>query len=296
MENKNHGVLLGNRETDWGFAGAASQIVYKEELPSGDWTLYLPEGSSQWFTNGFDALDCVSESATNIISALYHFKTGVKKKFSPRFTAVMSGTTKQGNYLWKVGDSIRKDGVVEISFWSPIDNPTWDTYYIPPTIEIINKAKEFLKDWEVQYEVIDFTRESLLKHIKQSPLQVVIPGHAVMNFLTTDQIYKYFDSYNPWIKERSEGFVFAQKYILNKKTMYTLYKDPLAIKEIYAVLGNTKHHIGTYPTLENGKRLGKWEFSTVNDIPFADTTAFANMVQGDEMVYLPEQIVFTPHD
>ena len=289
--NENKGVLLGNRETDWGFAGAASQIVYKEELPSGDWTPYLPLEEWQWSPVGFDTMACVSFSALNVIEALYFFKTGFRRNFSDRFTATLSGTMPTGNYLWKVGDSIRKDGLVDESDWQFVKNPTWEKYYVMPPIEIINKAKEFLKEWEVQYEVIDFSRESLLKHIRQAPLQVVIPGHAVMNFLTTDQIYRYFDTYSPFIKDRPEGFVFAQKYVLlpiTKKYMYSLVKNPLKTSEIYAVIGTTKRHIGNYYTLSQGNGV-EWSFVSTNDIPFADEAAFAALTEGAE-------IIFTPHD
>ena len=74
MEDKNHGVLLGNRETDWGFAGAASQIVYKEELPSGDWTPYLPLEEWQWSNIGWDSMACVSFSATSVIETILNHK------------------------------------------------------------------------------------------------------------------------------------------------------------------------------------------------------------------------------
>lgn len=89
------------------------------------------------------------------------------------------------------------------------------------------------------------------------------------------------------------GYIDPMPFI---KPMYTLYKDPLAIKEIYAVEGITKHHIATYPTLVAGKRLGKWDFATVTEIPFADITTFANLTEGDEKVLSPEQIIDTPRD
>lgn len=285
---KNYGVILGSREGDW-IAGGISGITYEEVLPSGDWTPYLPLEEWQWHTIGFDTMACVSFSALNVLETLYFFKTGVRRNFSDRFTAIMSGTMKIGNYLWKVGDSIRKDGLVDEADYPMIDNPTWDTYYVTPPIEVINKAKEFLKEWEVHYEVIDFTRESLLKHIKQAPIQVVIPGHAVMNFLTTDQIYKYFDSYAPFQKDRPEGFIFAQKYVLlpiTNKPMYTLYKDPLKTSEIYAFGNGYKRHIANLYTIRKGK--GKeWEYENEGTIPFADMAVFANIPEAEEICFLP---------
>ena len=69
---------------------------------------------------------------------------------------------------------------------------------------------------------------------------------------------------------------------------YTLYKNPLKTSEIYAVIGTTKRHIANYFTLSQGKGV-EWDYSTTNDIPFADVTAFAALTEGAE-------IVFTPHD
>ena len=60
----------------------------------------------------------------------------------------------------------------------------------------------------------------MLYHLKQSPIQVVIPGHAVdLIFITPEQVNRYFDSYPPYIKERTDGFVSALKYVLRKKVL-----------------------------------------------------------------------------
>jgi len=146
---KNKGIILGNRQGDWGFAGAESQIVYEVVNPSGDWTPYLPPGEWQWNPIGFDTQACVTFSALNIIETLIFFHTGVRKNYSDRFTAVMSGTTPTGNYMWKVGDSIRKDGLVAEERWPAIENPTWDTYYSAPPIDVINEAKLYVTGEEL---------------------------------------------------------------------------------------------------------------------------------------------------
>jgi len=214
----NHGVILGQRDTDY----IAGTLPYEIVNPTGDWTPYLPLGEYQRLPSySFDTMACVTFSALNIIETLYFFNTGVRRNFSDRFTARMSGTTQDGNWQWKVADSIRKAGIVDEELWPAPTSPstTWGEYYSVPTIEVVNKALEFKNDWEVTYEFIDFTRESLLYHLKQAPIQVIIPGHAVMNFLTTDQVYKYFDSYSPFVKERVEPFVYAMKLILTKKSM-----------------------------------------------------------------------------
>lgn len=213
----NKGVILGQRDTDW----VAGAIPFEELNPSGDWTAWLPPGEWQ-YVNNFDLMACVTFSALNCIETVYHFRTGYKLNFSDRFTAYMSGTTTNGNWLWKVGDSIRKDGVVLEAKWPTPQNATWENYYVNPPLDVINEAKTFLNDWTINYEFIDFSKESLLKHLKHSPIQVVIPGHAVMLFASTQQVNKYFDSYEPFIKERTEGFASALKYVMTPKTMQTL--------------------------------------------------------------------------
>jgi len=199
---ENTGIILGQRKDDW----IAGSIPYKVLNSSGDWTEYLPPGEWQRIKDK-ETMACVSFSALNIIETLYYFYTGERRNFSDRFTACMSGTTRRGNYLWKVGDSIRRDGLVNEEDWPVPEDMSWESYYETPPIEVIDKGKEFLKDWTINYEIIKFTRKSLMHHLKQSPIQVVIPGHAIMNFLTNKDIYKYFDSYSPFVKEYKDNFI-----------------------------------------------------------------------------------------
>lgn len=227
-EIKNFGVIEGQRDTDF----IAGTLPYEVRNPSGDWTPYLPPG--EWQTNHVvDTMACVTFSALNSIEGQYKLLTGVHREFADRFTAKMSGTTNLGNYLYKVGDSIRKDGLVNQEVWpSPLDY-TWDSYYeeIPQFIKV--KGLEFLDEFSVAYEFIDFTKDSLIYHLKQSPIQVVIPGHAVLNFLTTQQVIKYFDSYEPFIKE-TQQISSALKYVLTRKTKM-LTKEQ--VHRLYALWG-----------------------------------------------------------
>ena len=213
---RNLGVIMGQRDSDY----VGGTLPYEVVNPSGDWTPYLPPG--EWQHPGLlETMACVSFSGLNVLETLHYFHTGERRNFSDRFTAKMSGTTPQGNWLWKVGDSIRKDGLIEEEFWPTEANPTWESYYATPPMEVVNKAKDFLIPWKVQYEFIDFTRESLLYHLKQSPIQVVFPSHAVMNFNTTESVYRYFDSYSPFVKERQADFSSALKYVLRRNDMMT---------------------------------------------------------------------------
>ena len=210
---QNTGIIEGFRASDY----AGGTLPYEVLMPDGNWTLYVPPGEWQ-LINAVDVMGCVSFSALNILETLYYFKTGQRINFSDRFTARMSGTTIDGNWLWKVADSIRKDGLVLENVWpAPINNMTWENYYATPPMEIVNMGKDFLKDWTISYEFIDITKESLMYHLRQSPIQVVFPNHAVELVYTNEQLNRIFDTYAPFIKERSSGFTSALKYVLRKK-------------------------------------------------------------------------------
>lgn len=212
----NYGVIEGKRASDY----LGGTLPYEERNPSGDWSSYLPPG--EWQKNNFfDTFACVTFSALNSIECQYKFLTDQYRNFSDRFTARMSDTIPNvGNTLWRVGDSIRADGLIDEPEWPAPDNYTEATYYSPIPQNKKDKAKELLKEWSVAYEWIDTDKASLIKALKQSPIQVVIPGHAVLDFYTTDQVIKYFDSYEPFYKE-TEQITWAFKYVLspNKKTM-----------------------------------------------------------------------------
>ena len=223
----NYGLIEGQRKDDY----LAGVLPFEERNPSGDWTPYLPLG--EWQRNNFvDTMACVTFSALNAVEVQYKFLTGLERNFSDRYTARMSGTTSEGNWLFRVADSIRRDGLVDESIWPSPQNFTWDTYYTTPPIEVINKARTFLDDFVVQYEWVDVTRESLEKHLKHAPIQVTVPGHAVLNFLCLADVQKYFDSYEPFIKERKEPFVSAMKIVLTKKHQTMTQKEVIDLYKL----------------------------------------------------------------
>lgn len=261
---ENTGIILGQRNSDY----IGNTLPYEVLNPSGNWEPWLPPGEWQRI-DPLDVMACVSFSALNVLETLYFFLTNTRRNFSDRFTARMSGTTPVGNWLWKVGDSIRKDGLVDESDWAwTMSIIGWDAYYATPPMEVINKAKEFLKEWTVNYEFIDFTRESLIYHLKQSPIQVVFPNHAVMNFFTTEQVYRYFDSYAPFIKNRTDGFVSATKYVLRKKVMRFV-KVGASGTDVWCVLNGSRSLI--YNELAFSLISGNW--SSIEVITQADLDA-----------------------
>lgn len=216
MSEENHGVLLGQRPKDYQ-AGAFTFVSYEERLPSGNWGSYLPVGEKQ--RNTLETMACVSFSACNSCETQVKHQTGVEENYSDRWIAKMSGTTQEGNYLYKVGDTIRKYGMVKESSYPSNQNMTWEQYYaeIPPAklAELIAEGKEWLKKWDVKTEFIDATKPQMLKHIKHAPLQIVKPGHAILNFFNESDIVNYFDTYEPYKKKINYSQVqAAYKYVL----------------------------------------------------------------------------------
>src|SRR3990167_3896463 len=121
---QNNGVILGKRSTD--YIGAT--LPYEVRNPSGDWTPYIPPGERQWSYNG-DSMSCVSYSALNSIETQEQFLTNEQPNYSDRWTAKMSGTTREGNYLWKVADTIKELGLVlDVDYKTP-DKYTWEEFH-----------------------------------------------------------------------------------------------------------------------------------------------------------------------
>jgi len=217
----NHGVKLGQRPTDWQ-AGSFTFISYEERNPSGDWRPYLPTKEIQYGKE--DSMSCVSFSAINAIEMQEKFLTGNETNYSDRWLAIMSETTHDGNWLYKVGDAIRKYGLVTEDKYPAPPNYTFDAYHAKPSpelqVELEAEGKQWLSEWDFKYEFVPATKDSMLGHIKQAPLQIVIPGHAIVNFLCEADVVNYFDTYNPFEKKTAYGNVqSALKPLLTKKNM-----------------------------------------------------------------------------
>ena len=225
MKIKNDGVLLGDHPDTYRAGATKGALPYEIRNESGDWESVLPPEERQ-SNDGGDSMSCVTFAELNgIESQEFSFLKALNvpnaTEYSDRWIAKMSGTTKEGNYLWKVADAIRKFGLVkEESYPRPPSPWTWEQYHapIPEPLgsQLIAEGQEWLKRWDVKYESIDFSKESLLKHLKMAPLTVVIPGHAILNFRTTSQVVHYFDTYPPFKKTVSD-VIQAMKVVLYPK-------------------------------------------------------------------------------
>lgn len=252
---QNHGFIPEPiKETDY-IAGQASGIEFEDRLPDTNWTIYLPDEERQRI-NGVETMSCVSFSAVNVCEtqANYLLANNVfsdeartfflnngyivngKFNFSDKFIAILSETTKQGNYLTKVSDTIRKYGLIpEASL--PFGNPkTWEEYHDKTQITqaMLDLGKESLKYFLLQYEwvitpqpgneTIDQLHSRIYEQMRQAPFQVAKNGHATEFYLAVfKDKWGEFDTYNPFKKDVawniSVPYIF--KIVFSAKSEYT---------------------------------------------------------------------------
>jgi hypothetical protein len=240
------GVIEEVRDTDF----VAGTIPY--EVVCEDWRPYLPNPEKQK-RGRWDTMSCVTFSALNVLETQLNFMLATGKiapfaverliemgyivdgqfNFSERFTAVMSGTTDQGNSLQNVWDSIRHDGLLPERDCPYTDTMTKTQYFANNfTEDNKTKAKSFLGYIDIAYEwlivnsfaLVDWEVESIKKALKQSPLQFVTPVsnwnknpctpnpkettgvHATMNWKTVN-FYDIEDHYDPFLKQLSGDYM-----------------------------------------------------------------------------------------
>ena len=217
---KNLGVINGDYSK---LTYVGGSIPYEIRNPSGDWTPHLPVGEKQ--AGKEDWFDCVSRSLTNSVEIQEKFLTGTESNYCDRELAKETGTTRQGNYLDKVAEYARTTGLGQQTTY-PDSGGTFDEQYqvIPAEIKAkLNAEKsDWLNKWEIKYEKVGFDKPSLQYHLKHAPLQVVIPGHAVVNILSLKDVDTIFDSYLPHVKNVPSVYypgsiIYALKIVLYKK-------------------------------------------------------------------------------
>lgn len=220
---KNYGVKLGDHIDTYRAGAKTGALPFEERIIDGNHEPYLPLEERQSNDKNGESMACVTFAEVSGVETQEIEINGLDNapNYSDRWIAKMSNTTREGNWLWKVADTIRKYGLVkEESYPMPTGDWDWDEYHKPipesKMMELLKEGQEWLKKWDVKYESIDFTKASLMKHIKMCPIVVVLPGHAVLNFRTTAQIIHYFDTYIPFKKTTPE-VIQAMKVVLYKK-------------------------------------------------------------------------------
>lgn len=243
----NKGLILGKRETDYILG---SSPVVKEVLnPSLNWKQWSPEHEQQFnYTYLYDTLMCVSFSATDVIEYLFtwalhnnritasnvkwlqnngYFKNGLIN-FSERFVGTLGDTTSQGAYQYKVGDAIRKFGLIPQDMFPMANSFNENIDKKKITQAMYDLGAEFIKRFPIQYEWALNIKEGL----KYAPLQVCVyyadgtgtlcptqnPQHAVVAINATD-IIEIDDSYNQFKKYCYEAVYSAMLYTVKFNNM-----------------------------------------------------------------------------
>lgn len=227
----NHGALTGPRT---GFAGGIIPYVARNE--TGNWQTYLPLGEWQKQSQ-VDTMACITFSLLNCIETQEFFLTGKRINYSDRWTAMMSGTTPQGNYLVTVADTVKQFGLVKEESWPTPLNYTWASYYTKPDAttqqNLLSEGAKWLKGHKLQTEFLTTEKDVILKHIKQAPLQIIKPGHAIENFYTVEEVVNLFDSYSPFEKK------------IARSGLSDVFKPVLTIKEMKLINdGGTIYLVG----------------------------------------------------
>lgn len=218
-------------------SGATKQVLRED----GNYTDFIPETEHQ-IGIYFDTMGCVSFSALNCIETILKAKFGVSLNLSDRFLAKMSGTTKRGNYLRTVADSIRTQGAVAEELWpyprrqrTPVFE--WDDFYSEIPEEVRMEALNFLKQWKIEWEWVPMSQ--VREALKYGPLQVTVRAwpkpnedglyhdggstrrnHAVTLFNATDDYYEIADHYSKDKKKLVPNYDFkwALQFFVTKQT------------------------------------------------------------------------------
>lgn len=257
-----------------GETGAAPVILE----PSGEYDIFLPDEEAQatWSPYVFDTSACVTFSALNCIECLlnrmrirglmpstheaflvnegYVNKQTNKVNLSDRATAKLSGTTKAGNSLGAVGESIRDlHGVAPEADWPfPIftdeenqdGEKKWNRYYADVPQSVQKKMKRFLDYFKINYQWIVLNGNGNVRnYLPYGPSQIAasvcppwnstegmppIPAcgcstqHATMVYGTgPNSIYKDFDHYKSFRKTLAADYCipYAVQYYIQAKDL-----------------------------------------------------------------------------
>jgi hypothetical protein len=304
MNNEKESVLQNSGlidapplEEDY-IAGATSQLGFNRVKEDADWRDLRQPGERQKASR-IETMSCVSFSENNVaeihferqrrageipastmreLEALGYVVDG-RLNLSDRFLAWASGTTKQGNYMNKVAQTLREVGAVPEADW-PFINAPWDEFYKEPPQWVKDKAKKFLEFFQVSYEWVSVSVNPQSKayiriHLKQAPLQVALAtcspwdsevgfcgragtNHAVtLLHLDENGVATIFDSYDPYTKVLSADYPIPSVL----KTVITL-KQPEQMNARFIYVKNKPEQ---YVEL-NGKKKSVRELPSKEDL------------------------------
>jgi len=228
-----YGLIL-DEKSDKDYVMGANDINWKVLKPDGDWTSEAEAIVKEKQHGRFDTMGCVGYSLMNVIEMLALNKWDKKWNLSDRYINRMSNTTRNGNSMRTVLDTVRKYGVVNEKDWG-WDRATfnWNTYYKTVDKQIINKGEAWIKEHLFGYDSVWVTPQALKEALKYSPLYVAgyawyrkgmlyysvgSPNHC-FTVVKYNQAIAY-DSYEPYIKHLDDSYklYYVKRIYLEKKT------------------------------------------------------------------------------
>ena len=303
MPTPNYGLLpeVAIDPRDWR-AGGISGVKKTVLREDGDYSSFLPtdEYQSGLF---FETFACVSFSALNCLETISRVQ-GRQPEWSDRALAKWSNTTKQGNFLSTVAETIRNSGVVDEILWPfprfQRDPPfLFEDYYCPTPNDLIALGQAWKDKWEVLHEWVQTDSQSLVEALKYGPIQVTVRAwpapvdgvyqddpsvslnHAVMLYKADGTNWFIFDHYDSTKKKLvwNYGFGAAKQFFLSKKT-------PMPALELPndTLVQDVQRH-GTFGNYLNGKIM------QVNALGDEGKLALTMLMRGKTVLLNGEEVV-----
>lgn len=292
------GAFVGRQSSD--FAGGTLPFSIRVEDSNWNKPEYIPTDEKQWGVNG-DKLNCVTQSNHNDIelqlnemitdktipvghldwlSKKGYLDSASKVNTSEKFNSILNGTAEyKGNWLYRVADDAKKNGLIPQSMLPEKVDETWDAYYDKNqlTIEMTDMGKEFLKWFSISYEWIDDTSfENLVKQLQHAPIQIIFPNHAVVEIRSKESLMEYLDSYFPYVKEKAQSEI---------TSYFKLIIDPIIVppEEIKIIKDANSRAVGIWFAAKSEGELITWATEAGFPIPRkADGSLdWNNFIQGN---------------
>lgn len=253
---QNNPLTIVKQAKDWVFGGV-SGITYKDQ--GGILETDLPDGERQSAPK-FDTQGCVSWTILDCTEtdSNKHYRLGAwseqnktemealalqsngKFNESDRYLAEVSETTRRGNEVQKVVDTLRRDGTVGEKIWPFTQDMDWDTFYQDPPALIHSVAKKFHYYFDVQYEWVvmdgkptgNFANvaECLKYHTKQSPVLIAAPICSGWHSDVVAGCSKTVAEHATMVWKVDDGIHILDHYLPFKKKLALDYPIPWAMK------------------------------------------------------------------
>ncbi len=318
-------------EKDW-IMGAAEQdktvnIQWESLVPNKDWTPYITEFELQRNSN-FDAFNCVTQSAWNMLQCIAKRKYGATLNESKRWTTVKSGTIpRKGNSVTNVVECIRKMGGVPESAYSSMTPTMTENEFYQAIGLTVDALENFLKEgWLFNHEWLPAnfqgaTMEAIIdNNLDKSPEMVSIEGtysfdeqgrlkyggnpytHEVLVVASKPDCFLVLDSENPQglMKVRRDyAFSWPKVGYLEKKTLFKLRKEQGADKPavyLYKTLSDTYSAISDGEEgIKGGDLLktfsGTYKNAGIEVVPYIDPKKITGIIQNKLKSYEYQTLV-----